>query len=196
MSMFNIFAEVDENKIQNVDQTKTVLNQLSNGTGILSTQMKKLSNFANGKRNMWMNELTMDKQKDLKLGGFTFSRIIVKELSDSYKGAILQNIVYEPLRDTRTFKFLINAGGIDGLKKRTLQEIRKKILKLAIGSSIPSTASAKLAGSKKNASTKRLARIFESKRTRPHTGFLSTASKTAACGKSSAAAPFAGRSGC
>ena len=105
-----------ENKIQNVDQTKTVLNQLSSGTGILSTQMKKLSNFANGKRNMWMNELTMDKQKDLKLGGFTFSRIIVKELSDSYKGAILQNIVYEPLRDTRTFKFLINAGNLMGGK--------------------------------------------------------------------------------
>ena len=84
------------------------------GTGIVSEQMKKLSGFTNQRRNMWMNQLTMDKQKNVKLGGFTFSRIVVKELSDSYKGAILQNILYEPLRDTRAFKFLINAGNLMG----------------------------------------------------------------------------------
>lgn len=103
-----------ENKVQNVDQTKAVLNQLSSGTGILSVQMKKLSNFANQKRNMWMNGLSIDKQKNVKLGGFTFSRIIVKDLSDSYNGAVLQNILYEPLRDTRVFKFSIDAGNIMG----------------------------------------------------------------------------------
>lgn len=103
-----------ESKIQNVDQTKVVLNQLSSGTGILSIQMKKLADFANQKRNMWMNLLTMDEQKNVKLGGFTFSRIVVKELSDSYNGAILQNILYEPLRDTRAFKFLIDAGKLMG----------------------------------------------------------------------------------
>ncbi len=103
-----------ESKIQNVDQTKAVLNQLSSGTGILSVQMKKLSNFANQKRNMWMNQLTMDKQKNVKLGGYTFSRIIVKELSDSYNGAILQNIMFEPLRETRAFKFSIDAGNLMG----------------------------------------------------------------------------------
>ena len=103
-----------ESKIQNVDQTKSVLNQLSSGTGIVSEQMKKLSGFTNQRRNMWMNQLTMDKQKNVKLGGFTFSRIVVKELSDSYKGAILQNILYEPLRATRAFKFLINAGNLMG----------------------------------------------------------------------------------
>ena len=103
-----------ENKIQNVDQTKSVLNQLSSGTGILSEQMKKLSGIANQRRNLWMNQLTIDKQKNLKLGGFTFSRIVVKDLSDSYNGAILQNILYEPLRDTRAFKFSINAGNLMG----------------------------------------------------------------------------------
>ena len=106
-----------ESKIQNVDQTKAVLNQLSSGTGIVSVQMKKLSNFANQKRNMWMNQLTMDKQKNVKLGGYTFSRIIVKELSDSYNGAILQNILFEPLRETRAFKFSIDAGNLMGGKQ-------------------------------------------------------------------------------
>jgi hypothetical protein len=103
-----------ENKVQNVDQTKAVLNQLSGGTGILSVQMRKLSNFANQKRNMWMNQLTIDQQKNVKLGGFTFSRIVVKDLSDSYSGAVLQNILYEPLRETRVFKFSIDAGNLMG----------------------------------------------------------------------------------
>jgi hypothetical protein len=105
-----------ENKMQNVDQTKAVLNQLSSGTGILSVQLKKVADFTNQKRNMWMNHLTMDEQKNVKLGGFTFSRIVVKDLSDSYNGAILQNILYEPLRDTRAFKFSIDAGNLMGGK--------------------------------------------------------------------------------
>ena len=103
-----------ENKIQNVDQTKVVLDQLSSGTGILSDQLKKLSNFTNYRRNIWMSSLNMDINKNLKLGGFTFSRPMVKELSDSYNGSILQNIIYEPLRDTRSFKFTIDAGNLLG----------------------------------------------------------------------------------
>jgi hypothetical protein len=103
-----------ENKIQNVDQTKAILNQLSSGTGILSDQMKKLSTFTNYRRNIWMNSLKLDITKNLKLAGYTMSRPMVKELSDSYNGATLQTIVYEPLREIRTFKFTIDAGNLLG----------------------------------------------------------------------------------
>jgi hypothetical protein len=103
-----------ENKIKNVDQTKAILNQLSSGTGILSDQMKKLSTFTNYRRNIWMNSLKLDITKNLKLAGYTMSRPMVKELSDSYNGATLQTIVYEPLREIRTFKFTIDAGNLLG----------------------------------------------------------------------------------
>jgi hypothetical protein len=103
-----------ENKVQNVDQTKAILDQLSSGTGILSDQLKKLSNFTNFRRNIWMSSLNMDINKNVKLGGYTFVRPMVKELSDSYNGSILQNIIYEPLRDTRSFKFTIDAGNLLG----------------------------------------------------------------------------------
>lgn len=103
-----------ESKIQNVDQTKAILDQLSSGTGILSDQLKKLSNFTNYKRNIWMSSINLDLNKNLKLGGFTFSRPVVKELSDTYNGSILQNIMYEPLRETRAFKFTIDAGNLLG----------------------------------------------------------------------------------
>jgi len=103
-----------ESRIANVDQIQATLNQLSSGTGILSNQLRKLSDFTNYRRNLWMNELSMDEMKNVKLGGFTFSRRAVRELSDSYKGATLKSIIFEPLRETRSFKFSIDAGNILG----------------------------------------------------------------------------------
>jgi hypothetical protein len=103
-----------ESKIDNVDQTKAVLNQLSSGTGILSVQLRKLSNFTNQKRNLWISQVNIDAAKNLKLRGYTFSRSVVKELSDSYNSSLLQNIIYEPLRDTRSFKFSVDAGNLMG----------------------------------------------------------------------------------
>jgi hypothetical protein len=103
-----------DNKIKNVDRTKAILSQLSVGTEILSAQLKKLSDFTNQNRDIWINQLTMDKNRNLKLGGYTLSRRVVKKLSDSYNGSILQNIVYDPLRETRIFKFAVDAGNLTG----------------------------------------------------------------------------------
>ena len=104
------------NKINNIDRTKAVLKQLSSGTEIISAQLKKLSEFTRQNRNLWINQLAMDQNKNLKLGGYTLSRTVVKKLSDSYDGSILQNIIYDPLRSTRIFKFSIDAGNLTGGK--------------------------------------------------------------------------------
>jgi hypothetical protein len=99
-----------QNKIANVGQTKAVLNQLSGGTGILSRQLKKIANFAGQDQIMWVSSINMDEKKDLIVTGYTFSRRRVKDFADSYNGSILENIIYEPLRDTRAFKFKVDAG--------------------------------------------------------------------------------------
>ncbi|MEJ2617578.1 MAG: hypothetical protein P8Z35_21670, partial [Ignavibacteriaceae bacterium] len=106
-----------ENKIKNFDRTKNILDQLSSGTGILSTQMKKLSDYTNKKRNLWISQINLNMNKNLKINGYTMSRPVVKELSDTYNGSILQNILYDPLRDFRTFKFSIDAGNLLGVVK-------------------------------------------------------------------------------
>lgn len=103
-----------ENKIRNVDQTKAVLDQLSSGTEVISNQMKKLAEFTDEKKNLWISQVKMDVNKNMKINGYTFVRPVVKELSDSYKGSILQNIIYDPLRDFRSFKFEIDAGNLVG----------------------------------------------------------------------------------
>jgi hypothetical protein len=99
-----------ENKIANVGQTKAVLNQLSGGTGILSSQMKKIADFTSRDKIMWISSINMDEQKDLLITGYTFSRRRVKDLADAYKGSVLENIIYDPLRETRAFKFKVDAG--------------------------------------------------------------------------------------
>ena len=97
-------------RIKNVDQTKLTLNQLSSGTGILSDAIKKVADFTGGKKNLWISDLKINADKSWQVSGYTLSRMYVKELSDSYEQSLLQNIIYEPLRDYRAFKFLIDSG--------------------------------------------------------------------------------------
>jgi len=99
-----------ENKIQNADKTRIVLDQLSSGTGILSEQMMKVSLFTFNKSNIWINHLSYKNQDNLKVEGFTVNRAEARKLSDSYKAAILNSIVFEPIREMRSYKFSIAAG--------------------------------------------------------------------------------------
>jgi len=96
-----------EARIRNVDQTKAVLSQLSVGTGILSAQIKKLSSFTSSDRNLWINQVSVDQSRQFKLGGYSFSRTSVIDLADSYNRSVLQHISYDPLRNSKTFKFAI-----------------------------------------------------------------------------------------
>ena len=99
-----------ENKIQNADRTRIVLDQLSSGTGILSEQMMKVSLFTLNKSNIWINHLSYKNQNDLKVEGFTVNRAEARKLSDSYKAATLNSVVFEPIREMRSYKFSIAAG--------------------------------------------------------------------------------------
>jgi hypothetical protein len=101
-----------ERKIQNVDQTRAVLEKLSNGTGVLNNQMEKLANFAKEKDSLWMSNLAYDNLQNLKIEGYTLSRLLVRQLSDSYNLSTLQSIIFDPVKNMRSFKFSIDAGKI------------------------------------------------------------------------------------
>jgi hypothetical protein len=72
--------------------------------------MKKIADFTSRDKIMWISSINMDEQKDLLITGYTFSRRKVKDLADAYKGSVLENIIYDPLRETRAFKFKVDAG--------------------------------------------------------------------------------------
>ena len=101
-----------EGKIQNVDQTRMMLGKLSLGTGVISNQMEKLTNIVKAKDSLWISNLSYDQLQNLKIEGYTLSRPLVRQLSDTYKLSILQSIIFDPVKDMRSFKFSIDAGKI------------------------------------------------------------------------------------
>jgi Tfp pilus assembly protein PilN len=107
-----------EGKIQNVDQTRMIMEKLSIGTGVISNQMEKLANFVKAKDSLWISNLAYSQLQNLKITGYTLSRPLVRRLSDSYNLSTLQSIIFDPVKDMRSFKFSIDAGKVvkGGLK--------------------------------------------------------------------------------
>ena len=101
-----------ERKIQNVDQTRMLMEKLSTGTGVISNQMEKLTTFVKAKDSLWISNLAYDQLHNLKIAGFTLSRPLVRHLSDSYDLSTLQSIIFDPIKNMRSFKFSIDAGKI------------------------------------------------------------------------------------
>lgn len=101
-----------ERKIQNVDQTRIIMEKLSTGTGVINNQMEKISNFVKAKDSLWISNLAYDQLQNLKIAGYTLSRPLVRQLSDSYDLSTLQSIIFDPIKNMRSFKFSIDAGKI------------------------------------------------------------------------------------
>jgi hypothetical protein len=92
------------------------MNSLSSGREVLSTQMKKLSNFTDDRRNLWISSISIDPVKKMKIEGYTLNRLAAKSLRDSYNGSLLMSMLYEPLR-LKSYKFSIDAGNMPGGKQ-------------------------------------------------------------------------------
>ncbi|MGB5846856.1 MAG: hypothetical protein WBH40_00120, partial [Ignavibacteriaceae bacterium] len=101
-----------EGKIQNADQTRMIMEKLSTGTGVIKNQMVKIANFVKAKDSLWISNLAYDQLQNLKIAGYTLSRPLVRQLSDSYNLSTLQSIIFDPIKNMRSFKFSIDAGKI------------------------------------------------------------------------------------
>lgn len=99
----NVYQE----KMQNFDKIHQTLGTLSEGTKVLSNHLNKLSSFTGANRNIWLNQLTLGDDKTINIVGTTFSRKTAKYLAESYPNMIFHNVVYEPVREVRAFKFQI-----------------------------------------------------------------------------------------
>ena len=89
-----------------------MLGKLSLGTGVISNQMEKLTNIVKAKDSLWISNLSYYQLQNLKIEGYTLSRPLVRQLSDTYKLSIIQSIIFDPVKDMRSFKFSIDAGRI------------------------------------------------------------------------------------
>ena len=72
--------------------------------------MEKLSDFTNKRRNLWIQNIKIDKANPMIISGFSTSRWVLPELKRSYNNSSLEFIHYEPMRDRNTYEFNLKMG--------------------------------------------------------------------------------------
>jgi hypothetical protein len=92
-------------KIDNSEQVRLFLDQISSGSGVWVHNMEKLSDFTNKRRNLWIQNIKIDKANPMIISGFSTSRWVLPELKRSYNYSTLDFIHYEPMRDRNAYEF-------------------------------------------------------------------------------------------
>lgn len=93
-------------KVENFGRTQAILDSASIGTEVWSKTIDKISTFVERRRNFWVSKIqTLDQR--LIISGHSMSRKSLTEFTDFNNNAMLQNIIYDPLREKNTFAFLL-----------------------------------------------------------------------------------------
>lgn len=93
-------------KVENFGKTQSILDSASMGTEVWSKTIDKVSTFVERRRNFWISKIqTMNDR--LIISGHSMSRKSLTEFTDFSQNAMLQNIIYDPLREKNTFAFLL-----------------------------------------------------------------------------------------
>ena len=101
------------NKINNAEKTKLFLDQISTGSGVWAKNMAKLSDFTNERRNIWIQNIKIEKANLMIIGGFSTSRWVLPVLKRSYNNSSLEFIHYEPMRNRNTYEFNLKMNSLN-----------------------------------------------------------------------------------
>ena len=97
-----------QGKINQFDNTQAILDSASAGTEIWSEAFDNISNFIERRRNFWITKLESTTGEEVKISGYSLSRSSLTEFADYNNASILQNILYEPLRERNAFSYSLN----------------------------------------------------------------------------------------
>jgi hypothetical protein len=106
-SLLNQMDPLSE-RIANFDNTQAILDSAMSGTEIWGRTLEKVSNFMERRRNFWISSLEGNDNTNITLNGYSLSRNVLTEFSEFSNSSILQNVLYEPLRDKNAFAFIMN----------------------------------------------------------------------------------------
>lgn len=93
-------------KINNFDATQSILDSASLGTGAWGHNFEKISNFIEKKQSFWISKLAT-KENVIELNGYALSRKALTEYAEMNKTSLLQNMLFEPLREVRAYAFVL-----------------------------------------------------------------------------------------
>lgn len=93
-------------KVESFGRTQSILDSASIGTEIWSNTIDNISTFVERRRNFWISKVQSSDER-LIISGHSMSRKSLTEFTDFNTNAMLQNIIYDPLREKNTFAFLL-----------------------------------------------------------------------------------------
>ncbi|GJQ62822.1 MAG: hypothetical protein SCALA702_18750 [Melioribacteraceae bacterium] len=94
-----------DNRVGNFDQTVSILDSVTVGTGVWSESFERISSFLELRRNFWITKLECKTGNQVTLSGYTLSRKSLTEFAGYYKNTLLNNIDFEPLRQRNVYSY-------------------------------------------------------------------------------------------
>ncbi len=95
------------NKIAGFDVTKAILDSATVGTEIWGETLDRIADFVERRRSFWITNIQNYAPNQLRINGYSLSRSVLTEFADYYTSSILENITFEPLRESNAFSFNI-----------------------------------------------------------------------------------------
>jgi hypothetical protein len=95
-------------RIANFDNTQSILDSAMSGTEIWGRTLERISNFTERRRNFWVSHLETSNRENVLIKGFSLSRTVLTEFADYSNSSIIQNVLYEPLREKNAFAYTMN----------------------------------------------------------------------------------------
>jgi hypothetical protein len=93
-----------EAKISGFGQTQAILDSAAYGTKIWTKVLAHVSDFFDGKRDIWLTNLNSD-NTHLVLSGYALSKRVLTDFAYSVNSTELKSINYEPMRKQNVYKF-------------------------------------------------------------------------------------------
>src|SRR3990172_2102864 len=105
--MLSKIAEL-EGKISGFDQTQSILDSATVGTGVWNEVLQDLSKFTGQKKSIWLTKLTRSDKETILAEGYSLSRYALTDFAYSIETATLNSMFYEALRERSAYKFNLN----------------------------------------------------------------------------------------
>lgn len=95
-------------KINSFQSTQSILDSATVGTEVFGNLFMNVSDFVERRRNFWMTNIEIGNNRLVEMKGYSLSRSVLTEFVQTNKSAVLQNILYDPLRETSAFSYTLN----------------------------------------------------------------------------------------
>jgi hypothetical protein len=95
-------------KIANFDNTQSILDSLTTDTEIWGNTFESVSSFIERRRNFWVTHIETSSTNEILLRGYSLSRSSLTEFAREHESSILNDVLYEPLREKNAFSYSVN----------------------------------------------------------------------------------------